>query len=355
MRRGGRISLEQFIALNDEIKALASAGLPLDRGLIAVGADVGGRLGAVSRSLGERLTRGESLADAVAAEGDRLPRLYRALIEAGARSGRLPLVLEGLASFARSFQEARRSLGLALLYPLMVLIFAYGLFVLVVARVLPLFESTFATFNVPLGVVPRTLASIGRTTGTWWPIGPAFLVAGFVLWWTSGAARGLDPISGRRFLSAFPWMRSLLDSMEAANFAELLALLVEHEVPLHEAITLASDVAGERRLGGSGRALAAVIESGGDPARALSELPSSQRPPPLLGWLITTRRPPAALVESLHRLSLMYRRRSQRLSELISVLLPSVLLVVIGGSAVLLYALTLFDPLATLMRNLAGV
>ncbi len=355
MGRGGRISLEDFIALNDEIKALAASGLPLDQGLMAVGADVGGRLGAVSVSIGRRLESGASLADAVEAEGDRLPRLYRALIAAGARSGRLPLVLEGLASFARSYQEARRSLGLALLYPLIVLCFAYGLFVMVVARVLPLFESAFLTFGVPLGVVPRTLAAVGRSTGLWWPIGPAFLAAGFVLWWTSGAARGMDPISGRRFLSMFPWMRSLLDSMEAANFSELLALLLENEVPLHDALVLASDVAGDRSLGGSGRALAAVIERGGDAARALRELPRGRRLPPLLGWLVTTPRAPAALVESLHRLSMMYRRRSQRLSELISTLLPSMLLVAVGGSAVLLYALCLFEPLATMLRELSGV
>ena len=52
------------------------------------------------------------------AKGKSLPPLYRAVVEAGARSGQLPVALEGLARYVGGFSEARATIGLALWYPL---------------------------------------------------------------------------------------------------------------------------------------------------------------------------------------------------------------------------------------------
>src|SRR3954454_2228285 len=89
---GGRsISLGDLIALNDEIAALARAGLPLERGLREVGEDVSGALRSAMVDLSARMERGGSLAGALAAGGGRSPPVYRAVVEAGVRGGRLPL------------------------------------------------------------------------------------------------------------------------------------------------------------------------------------------------------------------------------------------------------------------------
>ncbi len=98
---GGAIALDDLIALNDEIAALSRAGLPLERGLLGFGIEVPGRLGAVATALGERMERGESLAEAVRDERLNLPATYRAVVEAGLRSGRLAAALEDLAAYAR--------------------------------------------------------------------------------------------------------------------------------------------------------------------------------------------------------------------------------------------------------------
>src|SRR3954470_23074472 len=99
------ISLDQLIALNDEIAALARAGIPLERGLLQAGTDLPGRLGAIARVLGARLGRGEGLTQALEAEREQIPPVYRAVVQAGLRAGRLPTALEGLASFLRGLAE----------------------------------------------------------------------------------------------------------------------------------------------------------------------------------------------------------------------------------------------------------
>src|SRR5262245_19183177 len=95
------LSLEQFIALNDELAALARAGVPLEKGLADVCRDLPGRLGAAAQTLGVRLNAGEGLAQIIAEDQSAFPPVYRAAVLAGLRSGRLAVALEGISTTAR--------------------------------------------------------------------------------------------------------------------------------------------------------------------------------------------------------------------------------------------------------------
>ena len=97
--RHGAITVEQLFALNEEIRALVRAGVPLERGLLTAARGLRGRLGRITEALADRLNRGESLIEALENEKQVLPPLYRAVVEAGARSGQLPVALEGLARY----------------------------------------------------------------------------------------------------------------------------------------------------------------------------------------------------------------------------------------------------------------
>ncbi|HEV3120285.1 MAG TPA: type II secretion system F family protein, partial [Isosphaeraceae bacterium] len=133
------MTLDEFIALNDEIAALVRVGIPLERGLLAVGKELSGKSGRLAQALAERLNRGETLQQALKAEGAAFPGIYRAVVEAGLRAGRLSVALEGLARFARSYAELRRAVALALFYPLFVGMLAYALFVVFVLQLAPRF------------------------------------------------------------------------------------------------------------------------------------------------------------------------------------------------------------------------
>src|SRR3954470_8499922 len=181
----GRISVEELGALNDEIAALVRAGVPLERGLLRAGSDLSGGLKRITQALGARLGRGESLGQALEAEKGATPPLYRAVVEAGARSGRLPAALEGLARYVRSYSEARSSIGVALWYPILVLSLAYALFLGLVFEVIPRFIGAFEVLG--LGVIRplHWLADLGELAPYWWPVGPVLLAALGFAWWRS--------------------------------------------------------------------------------------------------------------------------------------------------------------------------
>jgi type II secretory pathway component PulF len=339
------ISLDDLIALNDEIIALTRAGVPLDRGLQMLGGELPGRFGGAARGLGERLEAGQSLEQALdATSGGRLPEVYLAVVRAGMKAGRLPAALEGLAVAARRARQLRRAIGLALVYPVIVLLLAYALLVLAfrfwIPELIPFYESFHA--GVP-GII-RWLSAVGESAPRWAAIPPLLAMFAGVAWWfwnrdlvrratgSAGARRGRGLVG------------TLRDG-RLAGFAEVLALLIEQQVPLPESLLLAADASGDRALRHDVRELVERLVRGetprpGDssPGTALGSLP------PLMRWLILSSQPAQQLADSLRRLSRSYHARAKETADWYSLYLPLWLTAGIGGTAVATYAILIFAP-----------
>ncbi len=323
----GSITLEELIALNDEIAALVHAGIPLQRGLLVAGRDLRGRLGRITTALGMRVGRGESLSQALAGERESIPALYLAVVEAGARSGRLPVALEGLSRYVRGYSEVHSAIGLALWYPLLVLCLAYGLFVGFVTIIVPRIALAFESLRL---VTPRPiywLAWIGDTAPYWWPAGPILVALLAIVWVASGKAVRFQS-RGWNWLRIFPWMRSLLNDYEAANFAELLALLLEHNVAYPKALVLAAESTGNPRLLGGARQLADAITRG-EPAKTALASVDRGGILPMLRWVLASGHEQGSLVTGLHNLTELYRKRATYQAEKLYVILPVVLLITV--------------------------
>ncbi|HEY2155930.1 MAG TPA: type II secretion system F family protein [Isosphaeraceae bacterium] len=345
----GAVSVDQLIALSDEMAALIRAGVPLDRGLVAAGRDLRGRVGGLAAQLGARIESGEGLAEALEAGGAPVPAFYRAVVDAGLRSGRLAKALEGLASYARAFAETRRAIGLAMLYPLLVLLLAYGLFVVFVMWVVPRLAATFTTMGLPgMGVLDLFLW-LGDHLAYWVWIVPALLILLTIGWAGSGRAMALRPGRLVGVLRFVPGMTSILRLAQTADFADLLALMIEHGVPLDEAAGLAAEATGSPGLRASVRVLADSMRRG-DPA---DEAAGRGGLPPMLAWVIATAGARGPLAPALRHAAATYRARAARKAETLQAILPSAVLVVVGIAAGSAYALSVFKPVITLWYQLA--
>jgi type II secretory pathway component PulF len=342
----GPISLDQLIALNDEILALTRAGMPLERGLVETGADLPGRLRTVTSALGERMSQGETLTEALGSVDAGVPPVYRAVVEAGVRSGKLPFALEGLATFARGYAEARRLIGLALLYPLIVLVVAFSLFQFILTYVFPKFEVMMLDMGIPLPPVLRFAIVFGQWVLRFSLLFPLGLVILLGLWLSTRRAVSLQRGRSGGLLRWVPWMGRLMAGFEAASFADLLALLVEHGVPYPEALRLAGDASMAR----SSHDVAAAIERGDRPAAALRIRSDF---PPLLRWVIATGPLQGDLVSALRQMGRRYRSDARFQADKMRILLPTILLLAIGATTTALYAVAVFGPLSTLWTSLS--
>jgi general secretion pathway protein F len=349
------LSLDDLIAFNDELAALARAGVPLREALGELSSDLPKNLARISRSVGDRMEQGSSLADALSAEGNDFPPVYRALVTAGIRSGRLPAALEQFGGAARRMAVLRRMIASSLLYPAIVLLLAYGLFLFFVMRIAPVLVLNFplVTAEHPPELLQRILDL--RASLPWWgPILPAIFVAIMFLWWLqSRRAAVLQSSSAIPLLGPFAPLRRLLQDAHAAGFAETLALLVEHETPLPEAVVLAAETTADRRLIAAARQLAAEIVAGRQQSAAATESANpndrqhgtqSSQLPPMLHWLIRSGAEQKDFAAVLRQSADTYRRRAIARADWLRWRLPVVLTVGVGGTATLLYALAFSSP-----------
>jgi general secretion pathway protein F len=338
------MTLDDLIALNDEIAALVRAGVPLETGLAELGGDLPGRLGQFAASLARRTARGESLAQAITGDAGGLPPAYRAVVEAGIRAGRLPAALESVAASARRLSETCRITAVSAIYPLLVILVAWCGLLLFTCALAPRFAAMFLAFHVPGQQFFDVLARAGRSAWYWGPILPAAVLAFIAVGWLVGA----EGRRAERLCGWAPWTRRMLRGWRTATFLEVLALLVENQTPLPEAVVLAAEASGDPRTLRSARQMAAMLQNGqtrpaGGPAL-----------PPLVNWLLSAAGRDGALLPALRHAAAAYHRRARYQSDLLRLLLPVFLTIVVGGGVTALYALTLFIPYSVMLRSLAG-
>ncbi len=349
------ISLDQLLFLNEEIAAMTRAGIPLDKGLFALGGDLPGRLGRVSMSLAQSLEAGMSLEETLARHDHQFPSVYRAVVQAGVRAGRLPAAFESLADTIRRVRDARRAVASALVYPLMVAAIAWGLFVFYVMYLAPRMAETFAETAPGARILLDMTVSLGRTVQYWGPGIPLVILIVAVIWWRqSGRSALAQPWWNSMFFGLCPWLGRMIRAARTATFIDILNLLVHHEVPLDEALLLAAESSGNGHTLHSVRPLAEAIARGDYSPENISDACSGSMPlPPLLAWIMSAGGPCGTLLSALDHASNVYHRRARRYAESARLMVPIVLSIFIGGSVTLIYTLIVFVPYISILKSIA--
>lgn len=347
------LTLQELALLNQEIAALVRAGVPLESSLAMAGQSGSGAQEVLMLRLAQRLREGQSFAEALHSEGGELPRLYRAVVEAGARTGRLPEALESLATFAQQTLQLRRRIDLALLYPALVLLMAGLLFAWLVAFWVPRLSDAFFWMQIPETNLVRRLVWLQQHFWAWAWIIPVLVIALGSWWWFSTRGRyGLKGTTEAATWSAFrvlPGVRSIVANFRRANFCDLLAMLLDHQVPLPEASTLAAEAAGDGAL----RRVASRISEGVLSGNSLADCLAVDRElPPFVSWMLICGERQGTLIATLRQVSDVMRQRAASESDWLRIMLPTMLVVVVGGTAVLSYALAVFGPVSQLLHAL---
>jgi type II secretory pathway component PulF len=342
--RSDRISSEDAAELAGRVVGLVRANLPLAPGLRAMAAEMGrGRLAPMLTRIAGRLETGMSLEAAVEAEGERFPPHVGGLIIAGARSGRLAEVLEQLVALRHHRGELRRRVWGALAYPAILLGVVSLLYVLFGLAVIPHFARIFRDFGTEL---PRlTTLVMGLSDGGVW-IFLGVLAACATTLLALGTVPG--PPWTRRVLYAIPLLGPLWRWLRLVEFSRLMALLLDEQVCLPEALRLAGRALRTPGLAAGCRSAADHVEAGGSLADCIGRMwqfPASMRP--LVAWGQQT----SNLAEAFRAAAEVFEGRVRVYTALVeSVLPPIVFFVAIASVGVLI--VSLFMPMVSIMQYL---
>jgi type II secretory pathway component PulF len=339
-------TLDEFIALNDQLAAAIEAGLPL---ALDLGAD-GDSIQALERTsaiVARQVSRGASLEEAISTAGPELPAQYRSLALIWIRSDDRNAVLDRASELGDALEDSREDTRLALVYPVTVFALALAGMAAFCLFVLPKLQGFRTSLRLSLGKGMDVLELIARLLPVWGAAGAVILIA--AVWFIWRAARSRTSRHAPGLWARLTGRASADFDERTAAFADWLALLLSAGASEEDSLRLASEASGDQRLR---RGVASISDAD------LKELASTQGGrrlwpfPPFLRWALG-RSEPSQRAEALRIAADVYRNSARRSSDRARVVAPIVASVLIGGGAVLIYGLSLFVPMTEMLRSVA--
>lgn len=350
--KGATAALADFITLNEEIAAVARARLPLESHLARLGNELPAKAGPLAARIGSRIERGETFLDAMDAECADLPPAYRAIIAAGIESGQLGAALESLVESATRRSDLRRVTGVAILYPMIIVVVACQLLAFVLAKILPTFQFLYERRDdwiARLAESPLVTPLVSVAL-------PSVLIIAAQLWWWRSGQLGSAGWYGRGPLLWLPVARGVHRWSEAAKFAELLQMLAERGVPLDRALRLSASAVDSRSLQAAAQRFADQTAEGraGGARQAVDGGTAADDSFPLLIRLALHHAGNRTLlVGGLRQAAAIYHERAVRAAEWYAEYTPLLLTVIVGGTLTIGFTLLVIWPYASALNELA--
>jgi general secretion pathway protein F len=322
----GRVKGRDLLVMTQELSALVSSGLPLDRSLATLGelADKP-ELKRILTEVLHAVQGGKSLAEALGQHAA-FPPLYVNMIRAGEIGGFLEQVLQRLAEYLERAQQLRDDVKSAITYPILLTAAMGGSVIFLLVYVLPKFSALFADMGQALPLQARVLLAFsGAIRSYWWAL------AGLV-----GIAIGGFRYSIRTPRGRYGWdawklrlviVGQVLRKLEVASLARTLGTLLKSGVPMLQALGIVKEIAGNQVIA---RALGEV-EVGVREGEGIAEpLALSGAFPPLAVQMIAVGEETGRLDEMLMKVAEHFDREVRVQIQQFTRLLEPVLILVMG-------------------------
>jgi len=177
-------------------------------------------------------------------EMGRLPEYVSALTGVGEESGRLEEALNAIAGHYEEEERMDWSLRTTLLYPAVMLIVMLGVILILITKVIPIFERVYADLGVNLANSAGILMGLENTVHFLMPIIAAILgVFAIFLALFAGVASFREKM--RKLWMKSHGFKGFGAKLSAARFAEAFSMGIRSGLPASEAVALAGTVLDE--------------------------------------------------------------------------------------------------------------
>ena len=265
-----KLTHAEIAALCRGLSRLLHGGLSLNEGAFLLAEGEQGTLKALLTAMGEAMDSGSDLCEAMVSNGAFPPHVY-GMVKVGEASGRLEEALEGLADYYDERVRTARRIRSALTYPCMILGLMMIVITVLLTKVLPVFESVYASLGVTMTGLSGGLLALGRGLGAVLPVLLALLaaaaIAGVAIWRSAGLREKITA----RLLSRFG-DRGILRKFNNARFLRAMALGLGSGLSLEEALELSCGLLSDvREAAARCAACAEAVRAGEDVAEAMKQ------------------------------------------------------------------------------------
>lgn len=234
----GTLTKEDTILFARQLALAINSDIPLTQGLELIGEKTDNvALKDVLVNVVDQLNMGEPFSDAINKYENILSPFFVQMIIIGEQSGTLPEVLEQIAASYEKQLETSNKLKSALTYPIILSILMFGVIVLLVVQVMPMFNDVLASLGGEMPLITRVILSVSLFIRDYFIviIGIVLiLIVGFILY--SKTEKGSYTLDRLKF--KLPIQKDLTSSLLAARFARNLGILIQSGMNFQEAFEL---------------------------------------------------------------------------------------------------------------------
>lgn len=237
--KAGSLDTEKFLIFNQQFVTLFRAGLPILKCLdLLVERLTDAKLGRYAAEVREDVRRGSLLSEAFERQGV-FPAMYVTSVMAGEKSGALGEVLERYVNYQRLALGIRKKILVSLMYPAVLVCLVVALVVFLVTYVVPNFATLYSTMSAELPAATRILIAVGTTARNY-----ILVAAGVFFGLIIGGRFYLRTTQGQtmrdRILRALPLAGEIWLKYQVAQFARLLATILQGGIPLVQGLETAA-------------------------------------------------------------------------------------------------------------------
>jgi general secretion pathway protein F len=345
-----RVSTLDVALVTRQLATLLRAGVPLVEALTAIIDQLEKPLLKTAfTQTRDKVNEGSSLADALKAHPKVFPGVYVNMVAAGEASGMLDGVLERLADFLDSQADLRTKVTGALIYPMVLAVFAAFVVTIIMVFVVPKVTAIFADFEKALPWYTQLLITVSDfITGFWW------LLLGLVVGAGWGLRRYRATPAGRekwdRTMLRLPLVGKLVVMVAVARFSRTLATLLSSGVPVLTALDITRNVLGNSILM---RAVEEARESIREGESIATPLKRSGQFPPIVTHMIAVGERSGELERMLEHVAVAYDGQvSVRIAAMTRVLEPA--MIIIMAAVVGSIAFSMMMPLLKINEFIGG-
>ncbi|MCH5551169.1 type II secretion system F family protein [Pseudomonas syringae pv. syringae] len=235
--KGKKIKPLDIAFFSRQMATMMKAGVPLLQSfdIISEGAENPNMRTLVS-SLKQEVSAGNSFATALRQKPEYFDDLFCNLVDAGEQAGALESLLDRVASYKEKTEKLKAKIKKAMTYPIAVLIVAIIVSGILLIKVVPQFQTVFASFGAQLPAFTLMVIGLSDIVQKWWLAIVGLLLVSFFMFKRVYKQSQNFRDSLDRFLLKVPIIGPLIFKSSVARYARTLATTFAAGVPLVEAL-----------------------------------------------------------------------------------------------------------------------
>ncbi|WP_458862169.1 type II secretion system F family protein [Acidaminobacterium chupaoyuni] len=239
-----QLSSSEIAVFCTQIGMILKAGISLREGMAAICADMQeGQIKDALKLVDEQIQQGAPLEKAMESAGI-FPDYVVHMTAIGDATGKLEQVMGSLAQYYEREQALRGRLRSAVLYPMMLFCMMAAVILVLVTKVLPVFENIFRQLGGELGNGAGHLMRFGMIAGRC-----AFVLMFVIILAVAASVVMMKTKKGRAFFqnlsSKSPFTRKLSEKIASRRFASAMALMLSSGMNIDEAFEFTIGVLGD--------------------------------------------------------------------------------------------------------------